>query len=496
MSIVARLSGHAARQPDKAAIILDGTALSWRDLHAQVERLAAHFAALTPPGGGIALHLANGPALALAFLAAARAGREAQVLDAGWPRAIVEAVVAGLGSALVVTTDARLAAPDRILIDDRGLDPRAVADAFAAPANPPAPPQPDTLQPFYVGLTSGSTGLPKAYRRHHRSWLDSFAADAVEFGVTADDVVLAPGALSHSLFLYALAHGIHVGATVILCRAFRPLTALELARRHDATIIYGVPTQLQMLVEAAERAGLAPLVAPRWVLSTGAKWFAPTDRLRRLFPACGFAEFYGASETSFITVAKDGEPVPEDSVGRAFHGVRLSIRDEAGRELPSGEAGLVYVDSPMLFSAYALGGGDQPPRIGNAMTVGDVGFLDVGGYLHLVGRARRMIVTSGKNLYPEEIEAVLERHASVAHAAVFALADAKRGERLVAVIAPRGTVRIERAALIAHARVALPLYKVPRIFGILRDWPLTRSGKTDFEAVRALWDEGRCESLQ
>jgi long-chain acyl-CoA synthetase len=189
-------------------------------------------------------------------------------------------------------------------------------------------------------------------------------------------------------------------------------------------------------------------------------------------------------------VAKDDEDVPADSVGRAFHGVEISIRDSQGAPLPANQTGPIYIDSPMLFSGYALGGAQQPPRIGRAMTVGDIGYLDSRGYLHLVGRARRMIVTSGKNLFPEEIEAALEHHPAIRHAAVFARADEKRGERLVAVVRPRDTERITRRDLIAHLRAMLPLYKVPRIVVGMQDWPLTRSGKTDFDAVRALWEAG------
>jgi long-chain acyl-CoA synthetase len=232
------------------------------------------------------------------------------------------------------------------------------------------------------------------------------------------------------------------------------------------------------------------------VLSSGAKWFADAlPDLRRLFPASRFAEFYGASELSFVTVAKDDEAVPPDSVGRAFPGVSVSIRDRAGRRLPPGRVGRVFVESPLLFSGYAVGGEDDLYRAGNAISVGDRGRLDADGFLYLVGREKRMIVTSGKNIFPEEIERVLESHPAVAAAAVLGMPDAKRGERLVAILSLRPCTRASPATLIAHLRRVLALYKVPRVYATVSAWPRTASGKSDFAALHLLWNTPACERL-
>jgi long-chain acyl-CoA synthetase len=282
---------------------------------------------------------------------------------------------------------------------------------------------------------------------------------------------------------------------VILCRRFSPTTVARLLREHEATVLYGVPTHLRLVLEAA-RAGGGPAETVRWVLSSGAKWFADAmPELRWAFPNARFAEFYGASELSFVTVAKDDEPVPDGSVGRAFTGVTITVRDRRGRRLPPGRTGLIFVDSPLIFSGYALGGEGDILRAGRAISVGDLGYLDRGGFLHLVGRSNRMIVTSGKNLYPEEIEHVLEQHPTIGAAAVFGVPDAKRGERLVALLSVRPDARPSRAALIAYARRTLPLYKVPRVYGAVADWPRTRSGKSDLAALHRLWREGCIERL-
>jgi long-chain acyl-CoA synthetase len=493
-AVTANIARHAARAPARAALIVGQDRVTWRDLSAAVERLAAHVAARTPAGAGVALHLPNGPALALLFLAVARAGREAQVLDFAWPLALTRKTLAALRPALTVTADPRLEARrNAVVLADAPTFAR-VAAAFGAPARHATVPQPNDDLPFYVGFTSGSTGTPKGYRRDHRSWVESFRGDKTEFGLGPDDVVLAPGALAHSLFLYAMVHGLHTGATMVLARRFRPAAIPALVRAHDVTVLYGVPTHLRLILEAAARE--RPLTSVRWVLSSGAKWFADAlPDLRRLFPAARFAEFYGASELSFVTVAKDGERVPPGSVGRAFPGVAISIRDRAGRRLPPGRVGRVFVESPLVFMGYAVGGEDDLYRAGNAVSVGDRGRLDANGFLYLEGREKRMIVTSGKNIFPEEVERALERHACVAAAAVLGLADAKRGERMVALVRLRPQARPRAAQLIAHLRRTLPLYKVPRVYAAVGAWPRTASGKSDFAALRRLWSARAWERL-
>lgn len=483
-SVTSALAGHARARPQAPALTCGGETIAYGPLDVLVARTAAVLASLPP--GGIALDLPNGALAGLMFLAAARAGREGQVLDPGWPPALRAEVIAALRPALVI---AAAPAPGGIGLDPATplpAVPEALAAALGVGGDLPLPDEPDPSLPFYVGFTSGSTGTPKGYRRSHASWSASFAADAVEFGIGPADVVLAPGTLTHSLFLYALVHGLHAGAHVVLSRRFQPRRALALARLHKASVLYGVPTQLTLLLDALEADG-APLTGIRQVLASGAKWFAgEKPRLARLMPGARFAEFYGASELSFVTVAKDDEAIPDGAVGRPFAGVEVTIRDQAGRRQPSGRIGRVFVESPFLFDGYAMGAGDDLLRAGAALSVGDAGYLDAAGHLFLVGRAKRMIVTSAKNLYPEEVERLLERHPLVRAACVVGAPDARRGERLLALLALAEGPAPTAAALIAHLRPHLPLFKIPRRYARVAEWPLTASGKTDFAALAHL----------
>ena len=487
MIVGARLPHHAATTPSGVALVCDAERVTWRDLDRLVQALALRMLSLER-ARPVALHMPNSPAFVPLFLAIVRAGREAQVLDPAWPPATTHSILAMLDPALLVTTDPRVRHARRVVLDKRAMRLDAVAQAVdgVAPVQAGTLPDVDDLTPFYVGFTSGSTGAPKGYRRHHRSWIRSFAADAVEFGVAADDVILAPGAMTHSLFLYAAMHAMHVGATLVMSAAFHPGRAVALAAQHDASVIYGVPTHFRLMAAAMQDTGAPPLAAPRWLLSSGAKLNGEdASRLKAAFPEARIAEFYGASELSFIAVRKEGDSAPPASVGRPFTSVKVSIRDAAGDVMPTGCVGHVFVESPLVFMDYATGAGGRMWRSGDAISVGDVGFFDEQGFLHLSGRADRMIVSSGRNIYPEAIETVLEAHPAVAGAAILATPDDDRGERLVALLLFAPGVRLTQSEIIAHCRGRLPLSSIPRTYLQTETWPMTGSGKTDFPALAA-----------
>ena len=155
--------------------------------------------------------------------------------------------------------------------------------------------------------------------------------------------------------------------------------------------------------------------------------------LRRLFPNALICEFYGTSEHSYITYARDGE-TPSGSVGKPFSGIAVQIRDAAGDALPVGGVGRIFVESPLLFDGYELADNPTLERDGDALFVGDLGYLDEEGFLFLTGRSDRMFVSSGKNIYPEELEEVVAAHPSVKYACAMGIEDTRRGQRPVALL--------------------------------------------------------------
>lgn len=463
---------HWARVKARApALICGATVTAWGQLEAQVQALSARIRTLPDAAGAnvaIALQLEDPQSLLTAFLAVVRAGHRAQVFDPAWTEAQHRQIEDS-------------AQPDLVLTD---CELRALQAASGPVAPAEAPPLPD--QPFYVGFTSGSTGLPKGYRRSHASWLASFELSEQLFDWQPDDVVMVPGSLATSLHLYGAIHALQAGRTVVLAPRFRPRSILDAMNTHQVSACYGTPTQVQMLVQAAQRYGATSNRCLRhWIIS-GAKWRESTrEQLRHAFPAARLTEFYGTSETSFIALHNDQTRAPSGSVGQPVPGVAVHIGDTPDQAAPVGERGRIWVRSRLLFDGYECGGGDEIRRHGDWLTVGDHGYLDELGFLYLVGREKRMLVSSGQNLYPEEMESWLMQHPGVAQVALFGLPDPLRGQRIVAAVQP-GFQQLTVQPLRDHCCQRFPMAQVPRDWYRVTDWPLTGSGKTDLPTLEQL----------
>lgn len=355
----------------------------------------------------------------------------------------------------------------------------AVHQSFTQHPFDSGPPQPES--PFYMGFTSGSTGIPKGFQRHHRSWTESFKVCTDTFAAAAQTRVLTPGRASHSLFLFGMLLGLWTGAGVVVQDRFSAARALDTLRQGRTPCLVAVPSQLVMMLELAARRALTPIPDVALILISGARWMRDrTPELKALFPQAQVVEFYGASETSFMAWMNADEAAPANAVGRPFTGVELDIRRQPGQD-----AGLIYVRSPMLFMDYVGSHHDATAalRDGDWLSVRDMGYIDPQGYLCLVGRENRMVVTQGKNLFPEEVEAVLQRCEAIQQASVHGVPDPVRGQQVVAIVriqASSATQPMPSAfALAQWCRARLESYKVPKLYFIFDEWPLTLSGKTD-----------------
>lgn len=463
-----RLDRFAKEAPDRAALRCGPIRLSRQDLTGAIASLERALDRRTRRGGSVVLRLTDPVAQLLCFFACARIGRVAVVMDPDWPATPADAALSEI-------------LPD-LVVDDIGFEQLAAFDATAPDrhAGDLAPPGEDDL--FYAGFTSGSSGVPKGYVRSHGSWLESFRLSSALFGIAPESRVVIPGQLTHSLHLYGAVCALAAGQEVVLQPRFDPRSVLgALATAKAGAVLYATPTQLHLLAEAAVRTG--PVSAVRQVLASGAKWHeADRQALKRTFPEARLFEFYGASETSFITIAVPDDKVPPGSVGRAAPGVELAIGDPHDPG-PAGRSGPVWIRSRLLFSGYLCGGSEDTRWKDGWLTVGDHGFLDESGFLFLTGRENRMVVTSGLNVYPEEVELVLAGHPSVALAVVVGLPDPVRGERLEAVVQLQAPLEAAEAALLRHCKERLASGKVPRKLHLRERLPLTAGGKPDIQGI-------------
>lgn len=445
----ARLAEWAHSRGDAIAIRNGLQTLTFLQLHEAVTRRSSELLLAPAPATVMVDDALPMTQRIVDFLGIITSGRCAAVGDPDWPPQVRKAVLASLS-----------------------------AQAAELPAPCPA-------SPFYVGYTSGSTGAPKGYTRSHQSWTTSFRACLEEFGPHASSCILAPGRDSHSLFLFGMMLGLWSGAGIVVQERFSAAAVLDTLRRGLTPCLVAVPSQLMLMVEVARHRGCAPIEEVRLIMISGSRWIrARTAELRALFPRARIIEFYGASETSFIAWMDADETTPAPVVGWPFRNVEVQIRDVLEGE----GVGLIYVRSPMAFMGYVGGAADSTAAMwdGDWLCVRDLGYLDEQGRLCLAGRQNRMLVTHGKNLFPEELESVLQTHPAIASASVHGVDDPLRGLQVVALLklsqnpADKAPTSMQLAA---WCRQSLEAYKSPRKFYVCQDWRLTASGKTDHRAL-------------
>lgn len=316
--------------------------------------------------------------------------------------------------------------------------------------------------PMLETLSGGTSGLPRRILRTQASWIASFQVNAGIFGIGPAARVATPGRLVHSLALYAACEGLHLGAEVHLLSGKRPDRQAAALAARGITHLYATPAQLRAFPRAPACSGLAHVIVGGARLDAALR-----GHLARLFPGAAVHEFYGASETSFLTLS-DAE-TPSGSVGAAFPGVELRIDG----------AGLIWARSPYLALGYAGAAGSALWQDG-WVTAGETGRIEA-GHLYLSGRAGRVIRVAEHSLHPEEMEVFLMSCSGVQQAAVLPRPDPARGQVPVAVIAGE---RDAEAAILAALRGAFGPMLAPRsIQWWAEEWPALASGKTDLGAL-------------
>ena len=346
----------------------------------------------------------------------------------------------------------------------------------------PLPPDLRAPSGSFLTLSAGSSGAPKIIQRSQASWISSFHVNADRFGYGSDDRVAVLGQLTHSLSLFGVLEGLHLGLDVHL------LAALTVHGQHQAlqssavTVLYATPTQIRLLTQRGAR---SPCLALR-VLLCGGGPLDPATRAaaRAMFPNAVCHVFYGAAETSFVTLGD--RDTPEGSVGRPYPGVELQIRDENGR--PTQATGEVWVRSPYLFAGYARGDSETTRWDGPYLSVGELGHLDANGCLWLRGRTSRLVTIADKTVSPEAIEATIAALPGITSCAVLPLPDPMRGHRLVAVIAG-GSQGPSHAEVRDACRRVHGSQIAPNRIHTHPAFPYLSSGKPDLRAV-ARWLEG------
>jgi acyl-CoA synthetase (AMP-forming)/AMP-acid ligase II len=475
MNITETLAHHARAVPDRPAIVHGGRVVLYRELHDLVSRAAGHLRSLGLAQGDVAGVALKDSIEHLVVLAAmARAGIVILPLDWRWTPAEQERVIAHFGAKLVLVEPGKA--------QPQNCPCLSVSEDFLSLVGKqdPIPACPDGDIPLLMSLSSGTTGRPKGPRIRHSQFLARYRVFWINLGFNSQDRFLSATPFYYgggrSFPLVMLYSG---GTVAMLPPPYEPEALCEAVREHRISALFLVPTLIRRLLTLSD-AQLAPIRSLRLLLSSGSALHAEERRhLRALCP--GFVEYYSSTEgggVSFLTT-EDPEAF-SGSVGRPVFGVEVQCVDERHQPLPQGGVGRIRYRGP----AVADGFWNDPEASRESFRdgwwyPGDLGMLDEHGYLYLKGRAKDMIIRGGVNIYPAEIEAVLQSHPAVTDCAVVGWPSREFNEEVAAFVIPKGAAPGETLAeeLRELCRGRMAPYKVPKQVFVVKDFPRNALGK-------------------
>jgi long-chain acyl-CoA synthetase len=349
--------------------------------------------------------------------------------------------------------------------------------------------------------TGGTTGRSKGVRLTHRNVVANGMQCAMEMGFRGTDTYLHIAPMFHSADLLGTGFTLLGGAHAYLAQ-FSPANVLAAIQNLRVTTTMMAPTMIIMTLQELKPEDF-DLRSFRWFLYGSApmapEWIAKTIEA---FPGVEVAQGYGLTETSPILTYLDFEEHKKalatsdftrlKAAGRPIAGVDMRILDDAGSEVPLGEAGEVVVRAPNVTKGYLNLPDATAAAIRNGwFHTGDVGRMDEEGFMYLLDRKKDMIITGGENVYTVEVEQALYQHPAVAECAVVGVPDEKYGESLFAAIVPQPGKTLTKEQVIEHCRARIGGYKVPRQMVFLPQLPKSAMGKILKTEIRKEYSDPR-----
>jgi len=508
------IADHAITAAQSPALIMsDGGTMSFGELHARSQRVAAllHDAGLRR-GDGVALVLPNRPEFFEITWGCQLSGlyytainthftpdEAAYVIDDSDAKAVfVDASMSDLAEHL---RGVNAAVDIHLVVGGRLPGWCAYGDALAAAGN--APPPADGSEMLY---SSGTTGRPKAVRRAlpadgNGSWAQAVLEMALihRYEMSPSSVYLSPAPLYHAAGVnYTMAVN-RVGAASIIMRRFDAETVLRLIETYRVTHAQFVPTMFVRMLKlpkvTREKYDVSSL---RCVIHAAAP--CPVDVKSRMMAWFGpiIHEYYGGTEGfAGTTIGPEEWLAHPGSVGRPISPVHVIGED--GNEVPVGEPGELYFEGGPDFEYFKDPG--KTASVSNEhgwRSLGDMGYVDEDGYMYLTDRSTFMIVSGGVNIYPQEVENLLVMHPKLVDAAVFGVPNDEFGEEVKAVVQPADGVvpgpDLE-AELIEFCRTHLARYKCPRTVEFVPELPRDPNGKLYKRRIRERYWQGRASRI-
>ncbi len=472
-SLSALLHESALRHPDRPAVVHDGRVTTYARLAEDAERLAGHLHALGLAGQRVALLLPNLPVFPLALYGAWRAGCPVLLLNPLNSSREIEEYLRGAGARAVLTSEALIGAlPDgsRALLVDAlpaalrvrtGDDEEETLPLAGAPS-PPAEPE-GGEEAAAILYTAASDGWGRGAVLSHRNLIANLTSTGEAMGIAPGDRMVAALPLIHAFGLtVSLNATLAAGACLLPVERFHPLRMLELLERERPTLLAGVPAMYIAMLGAVERRGV-PEHALRVALCGGAP--LPPEvavRWEALF-GLPLRQGYGLTEAGPVCLFNRADrPNRPGTLGYPFPGVEVSVRGPDGDPLPPGEVGEICVRGENVFRGYL----DNPRATaatfhGTWFRTGDLGTEEEDRAVRFRGVLKPMFTRNGFNVYPRELERVLEADPRVARATVLALPEAVRENEIVVAVRPAPGAAISEEEVRSYCRTHLAAYKQP-----------------------------------
>lgn len=483
---------------DKVAIEYEGVKLTYGELERNVDKAVSSLVSLgVKKGDRVAILLPKCLEFLYFHLANLKYGSVTLPLNPAYAKDEVKYFIEDSGAALFITDRDRrdktgdalesLESPPAVLCIEPGAGPGDPGDAdpvetssHADPAGTPPtyPAASDDLAAFLY--TSGTTGRPKGAMITHGNLAANNDTLFEAWGWSDSDVLLHALPLFHVHGLFVALHvAFRAGASVIMQKKFDAANVLRTMEKRACTIFMGVPTMYNRFVGLPESGGF-DLSGARLMISGSAPLSAATfSRFETRFGVTPL-ERYGMTEVGMAVSNPLAGDRKAGSIGLPLPGVEIRIVKDGGVEpAATGEVGEVLIRGRNVFKGYW----NQPKKTAEAFIAdgwlrsGDLGYVDGDGYIFLAGRSKELIITGGLNVYPKEVETVIDSFETVLESAVLGVPDTDFGEKIVAVLVPAGESDIDVEELAAFCRERLASYKCPKIFTVIGALPRNAMGK-------------------
>ncbi len=474
----------AIHHPDAVALIDERGSLTYERLHRRTNALADSFARIgIGNGDGVGIMCRNHRGFIEATLAAAKLGAGALYLNTMFAGPQLVEVMRREGPKALVFDEEFAELLDGVDRDVRRIvawtegegEATTLESLIAAGREDDRKPPPD--KPRFVILTSGTTGTPKGAQRSSPEGLMAIAALIDRIPYRSRETMLVAAPLFHSWGFLHFIMSLPTASTVVLRRRFDPEETLRAVEEHRAQVLAVVPVMLQRILQLPEETlARHDLSSLRITALSGSA--LPGDLALAWMDRFGdnIYNLYGSTEVSWGAIATPEElRAAPGTAGRPPRGTVVRLYDEAGREVPRGEVGRIFVGNEMSFEGYTGGGGKD--EIDGLLSSGDVGHVDAAGRLFVDGRDDEMIVSGGENVFPREVEDLLADHEAVVEVAVIGVEDEQFGQRLKAFVVLAEEAELSDEDLKAHVKAHLAGYKAPREVEFMDELPRNATGK-------------------